>query len=127
LSAVVGLPLGLTTRYSGSEIIVSRARQIRQFTRQLAQAYRPQRIVLFGSHAYGKPRRDSDVDLLVVMPVRGDPIDTAVEMRVRLRPPFPLDLLVRTPRRIRERLALGDDFIHDVLAKGKVLYEAPHR
>ncbi len=47
-------------------------------------------------------------------------------MRMKLRPSFPLDLLVRTPSKIRERLAMGDDFIKEILEKGKVLYEAAH-
>ena len=106
---------------------MNRAQQIREFSRRLAREFHPRQIVLFGSHADGKPQRDSDVDLLVIMPLRGDAVDKTVEMRLRLRPPFPLDLLVRTPGRIRQRLALGDDFIKDILSKGKVLYEAPDR
>jgi predicted nucleotidyltransferase len=82
---------------------------------------------LFGSYAYGTPRPDSDVDLLVVMPLNGNPVDKSVEMRLKLHPRFPLDLLVRTPAKIRERLAMGDDFIKDIFDKGKVLYEAPGR
>jgi len=61
------------------------------------------------------------------MPLDGNPVDKSVEMRLRLRPKFALDLLVRTPSKIRERLAMGDDFIKDILDKGKVLYEAPDR
>lgn len=90
----------------------------------MAEEFRPDKVFLFGSYAYGNPRSDSDVDLLVVMPLDGDPVDKSVEMRLKLRPRFPLDLLVRTPAKIRERLAMGDDFIRDILEKGKVLYEA---
>ena len=101
-------------------------KQIRAFGQRLAEEFRPERIVLFGSYAYGRPRVDSDVDLLVVMPLEGSgPVDKSVEMRLKLRPRFPLDLLVRSPAKIRERLAMGDDFIKDILDKGKVLYEAP--
>lgn len=100
-------------------------RDINEFGKRLAAEFRPQRIVLFGSYANGTPTRDSDVDVLVVMPLEGDPVDKSVEMRLKLRPRFPLDLLVRTPAKIKERLAMGDDFIKDILDKGKVLYEAP--
>ena len=89
--------------------------------------FKPRKVVLFGSYAYGTPRPDSDVDLLVVMPLKGTPVDKSVEMRLKLQPQFPLDLLVRTPAKIRERLAMGDDFVKDIFDKGKVLYEAPGR
>ena len=99
-------------------------KQIRDFGQKLGIEFQPQKVVLFGSYAYGKPTPDSDVDILVVMPLNGNPVDKSVEMRLKLRPIFPLDLLVRTPTRIKERLALGDDFIKDILNKGKILYEA---
>ena len=101
--------------------------QIHDFGRRLGELFRPRQVVLFGSYAYGNPTADSDVDILVVMPTSEDTVDKSVEMRLRLRPPFPLDLLVRTPAKIKERLALGDDFIKDILENGEVLYEAVDR
>ena len=102
-------------------------REIKEFGRRLGAEFRPNKVVLFGSYASGNPTPDSDVDVLVVMSLDGDPVDKSVEMRLKLRPRFPLDLLVRTPAKIRERLAMGDDFIKDILDRGKVLYEAPDR
>ncbi len=99
-------------------------RQIREFGKRLGREFKPERVVLFGSYAYGNPTPASDVDVLVVMPLNGSPVDKSVEMRMKLRPKFPLDLLVKTPMKIRERLDMGDDFIADILEKGKVLYEA---
>lgn len=99
-------------------------RNIREFSRRIAKEYRPERIVLFGSYAQGKPTEDSDVDLLIVMPFEGKSVRKSVEIRLKLRPPFPVDLIVRTPEAVRERLALGDAFIRDVLDTGKVMYEA---
>ena len=106
--------------------LMTTQKQIREFGKQLAEEFNPQKVVLFGSYASGHPRTDSDVDILVVMPLECHPVDKSVEMRLRLHPRFPLDLLVRTPAKIRERLAIGDDFIRDILDKGRVLYEAPH-
>ena len=100
-------------------------KQIKDFGRRLAQEFKPTKVVLFGSYAYGKPGPDSDVDLVVVMPLECNPVDKSVEMRLKLQPRFPLDLLIRTPAKIKERLAMGDDFIKDIFDKGKVLYEAP--
>ena len=92
---------------------------------RIALAFRPERIVLFGSFAHGSPTVDSDVDLLVVMPCSGKPWRKAAEIRSRVRPEFPLDLLVRTPEQVAERVALGDGFMLDIVNRGKVLYEAP--
>ena len=100
-------------------------KQIKDFGRRLVQEFKPTKVVLFGSYAYGKPSPDSDVDLLVIMPLDGNPVDKSVEMRLKLQPRFPLDLLIRSPAKIKERLAMGDDFIKDIFDKGKVLYEAP--
>lgn len=102
-------------------------KQIKDFGRRLVREFRPLKVVLFGSYAYGKPNPDSDIDILVVMPLNGSPVDKSVEIRLKLQPRFPLDLLVRTPAKIKERLAMGDDFIKDIFDKGKVLYEAPGR
>ena len=102
-------------------------RQIREYVTEIAREFRPRRIILFGSYAYGKPTRDSDVDLLVIMPHRGRGVEKAIEIRLRLRAPFPMDLLVRSPQKIRQRLAWGDCFFEEILEKGKVLYEASHR
>jgi len=97
---------------------------IREFSRRLATEFHPERIVLFGSYASGTPTSDSDVDLLVVMPFEGKPVNQSVEMRVRLRPKFAVDLIVRTPQAVQQRLEMGDPFMRDVLRDGKVLYEA---
>ena len=99
--------------------------QIRQFCRRIAKDYHPQKVVLFGSHANGKPNGDSDVDLLVILPFTGEPVDRSVEMRLKLRPPFPVDLLVRTPEMIARRLKMGDPFMREIVEHGKVMYERP--
>jgi len=100
--------------------------RIREFSRRLAAEFRPQRIILFGSYASGRPTADSDVDLLIIMPFEGKAAAKSVEMRLKLRPGFPLDLLVRTPEMVRSRLEIGDGFMKHILDKGKVLYEADH-
>jgi predicted nucleotidyltransferase len=102
-------------------------RQIREYAQEIARQFRPRRIILFGSYAYGKATRDSDVDLLVIMPHRGRGVEKAIEIRRKTDAPFPMDLLVRSPQKIRQRLAWGDCFIQEILEKGKVLYEAHHR
>ena len=101
-------------------------RQIEDVSGRIAAEFEPERILLFGSYAWGAPSPDSDVDLLVILPFEGKAVAKSVEMRLKIKPPFPVDLLVRTPEKIHERLALGDTFIRSILEKGKVLYEAQH-
>src|SRR5437764_2261708 len=79
---------------------------IRRFARQVAERFRPDKIILFGSHAYGTPHADSDVDILVVMPARNT-INQAARIRWELPAPFPMDLIVRTAEDLRWRLREG--------------------
>ena len=103
-----------------------RASAIHAYCADLAREFRPLKIVLFGSHAHGTAGADSDVDLLVILPYRGRPVNQVVMMRSRLQPPFPLDLLVKSPAEIRRRLALGCHFTREILDHGRVMYEAAH-
>ncbi len=101
-------------------------REIDAFVQRLVTEFQPHRVVLFGSYARGNPNKDSDVDLLVVMPHRGPPAIKAAEIRTAIRAGFPLDLIVRSPTAIRARLDMGDYFITDILQQGHSLYEAQH-
>src|ERR1700738_496349 len=98
-------------------------RVIRRFARQVAERFRPDKIILFGSYAYGTPHADSDVDILVVMPARSQ-IDQSVRIDRAIDPPFPLDLIVRTPKNMKWRLEERDSFLTEVVSRGKRLYEA---
>jgi len=97
-------------------------RVIRRYARAIADEFRPDKIILFGSYAYGTPHADSDVDLLVVMPTWSQH-SKSVQIRWRLAAPFPLDLLVRTPKEMAWRLAEGESFTTTIVSQGKVLYE----
>jgi len=99
---------------------------IQELANRIAREFHPQRIILFGSHAFGSPKPDSDVDLMVVAPYRGKSWEMATRIRGRVEPTFPLDLLVRSPEQVNERVALGDPFLTEVVQCGKVLYEADH-
>ena len=97
-------------------------RVIRRYARQVAERFDPEKIILFGSYAYGTPHEDSDVDILVIMPARNE-IDQAVRIDRVVDPPFPLDLIVRTPKNMAWRLEEGDSFLREIVTRGKVLYE----
>jgi predicted nucleotidyltransferase len=95
---------------------------IRRLAQEIAEKFRPERIILFGSYAYGRPNPDSDVDLLVVMPASNE-IGKAARIHQSVDTPFPVDLLVRTPERLKRRLAWGDWFLREIVTQGQVLYE----
>lgn len=101
-------------------------KEIEQLGRRIGEVFQPERVLLFGSYAHGTPTPDSDVDLFIIAHFVGRPVDKSVEIRMKTRPAFPVDLIVRTPEKVRERLAMGDVFIKDILETGKVLYEADH-
>jgi predicted nucleotidyltransferase len=92
-------------------------------TDEIAREYAPERIILFGSYAYGHPSPDSDVDLLVILPFEGKGFYKSLEILNRVRPPFPVDLLARRPDDTARRYAEGDPLIREALDHGKVLYE----
>src|SRR5213082_158951 len=108
--------------YLGSDIPM---RVIRRFARTVAERFHPDKIILFGSYAYGAPHADSDVDILVIMPAQNQ-LDQAVKIELACDPPFPLDIIVRTPHNMQWRLAEGDWFLREITTKGKVLYEKNH-
>jgi len=98
-------------------------RNIQAAARKIAANFRPERIVLFGSYAYGVPDENSDVDLLILM--RGTRVhDRAICIRQAIDFDFPVDLVVRSPDEFDRRIAWGDFFLREIREKGKVLYEA---
>src|SRR5688572_18447423 len=108
--------------YRGADVPM---REIRKFARQVGERFHPDKIILFGSHAYGMPHADSDVDILVIMPARSQH-GQAVRIRWAIPAPFPLGLIVRTPRNLQWRLEEGESFHTEIVTKGKVLYEKGH-
>ena len=100
---------------------------IRRLVRQIAERFHPDKIILFGSYAYGQPHDESDVDLMVIMPTR-NAIEQAIRIDLAFEAPFALDVHVRTPYQIRQGLREGDCdwFLREVMEKGMVLYAAPH-
>jgi predicted nucleotidyltransferase len=103
--------------------MVSRA-SIEEISAIIAREFAPERIILFGSHAYGVPDADSDVDLLVIMPHGGRRIETAVAIRRTFRARFPVDILVRDAEEIRRRIGWGDEFLEEVMERGEVMHES---
>lgn len=92
--------------------------------KQIADKFDPLQIILFGSYAYGQPKQTSDVDLLVVMNTPLKEMEQAIRICQALKCNFGVDLIVRTPSKIAQRLAWGDFFLREIMNKGKVVYES---
>jgi predicted nucleotidyltransferase len=90
---------------------------------EIFQKYQPEKIILFGSYAEGNPTPNSDVDLLIIMDTDQPTWDVSVDISIFLKHTFPIDIIVKTPKEIVNRINNGDFFIKDIIENGKVLYE----
>ena len=97
--------------------------EIIKYTNEVADKFRPDRIILFGSYAEGKASDDSDVDLLIEMDHPETTLQQALAIRKAVRRSFPIDLLVKSPDEIRRRLQQNDFFLKTIIENGQVLYE----
>lgn len=98
---------------------------IRRITKKIVDGYKPDKIILFGSYAYGKPRKDSDIDLLIIKKTKARHIDRAVKIREIIRDEnrfVAIEPLVYNPEEISKRIEMEDDFIVSIMEKGVVLY-----
>src|SRR5215212_6721799 len=87
-------------------------RTIRALAKHIAEKFQPEEIILFGSHAYGKPTAWSDVDLLVVMDMPKGEVQTSMDIYESLPAiTFGLDIVVRPRKVIERRKKLGDWFL----------------
>jgi predicted nucleotidyltransferase len=97
-------------------------KEIRMVGRKIGREFRPQRVILFGSHARGTAGEGSDVDLLVVMPFEGSGFRQSLEILNRLDLRLPIDLIACRPDDVARRYAEGDPLVREAIDRGKVLY-----
>lgn len=93
---------------------------------KIKEEYRPEKIILFGSYAYGTPNKNTDVDLFILKPTKKSRIDRFVEVkRIIYDPKIELVFspLVYTPKEVKGRISLGDDFVRDILETTKEIIE----
>ncbi|MEW6007371.1 MAG: nucleotidyltransferase domain-containing protein [bacterium] len=97
--------------------------KIQEMVDKIAKKFQPEKIILFGSYAWGKPNKDSDVDFFIIKETK-DTRELAREIDGSIFPrPFPIDIIVYCSKSVQKREAMGDFFIKDILNKGKLLYE----
>lgn len=100
-------------------------KKTKELTEKIVKEYAPEKIILFGSLAWGKPHKWSDVDLFIIKKSKKRRIDRERDLRMKLignKFP-PMDLLIYTPEELAKRVYMEDFFINDILNKGKILYE----
>ncbi len=98
-------------------------KDIQAVVKKIAENYKPEKIYLFGSFAWGKPTFDSDVDLFVVKQTDKDRLSRDIEVQRIIKGILPVDALVYTPAELARRLAFGDFFVKNIINKGKIIYE----
>lgn len=103
-----------------------KAEDIQALSEVIAREFKPEKVILFGSHAHGNPREDSDVDLLILLPFTGSSFRKALDILNRVNPQFDVDLIVRHPEDAQKRYRQGDPLIRDAIDHGEVLYERRH-
>ena len=100
---------------------------VRSVVARIIEGYEPQKVVLFGSAAYGEPDADSDIDLLIIKDTAEpylERMDTVRRLAAGSHPRIAFDPFVLTPREIEERLRIGDQFVAEIIERGQVLYAA---
>jgi uncharacterized protein len=98
-------------------------KEIRQMVRRIVSRFHPEKIILLGSYARGEAGPDSDVDLLVVMPVEGSRREKAVEIGVALHDiRLPKDIIVTTPEAFESRKEIVGTIERPAARQGRLLY-----
>ncbi|MBL7156133.1 MAG: nucleotidyltransferase domain-containing protein [Candidatus Pacebacteria bacterium] len=101
--------------------------QIKKISNAIVKNYKPEKIILFGSFAWGDPTKDSDVDLLIIKKTKKRFLKRQMEVGRIINGELPTDTLIRTPLELKKRLDLGDFFYKQIIKKGKYLYEKSNK
>ena len=99
--------------------------KIPELREKIVKELDPEKIILFGSYAWGTPNDDSDVDLFIVKSSDISRRECQTELRKKLfGSDIPMDLLVYTPEEINESInETCNLFIEDIVRNGKIIYE----
>ena len=101
-------------------------RDIGGIVKRIAEGHQSLKVILFGSHAWGQPTEDSDIDLLIVKETTERFIDRWVSVWKLIADParrIPVQPIVVTPEELHRRIARGDQFFREIMARGKTVYQ----
>jgi predicted nucleotidyltransferase len=100
------------------------AGKLRPFLRVLQDQFHPERVVVFGSYAYGTPDKDRDVDILVVKPIVQSRLKDKIAIRsawwplLRSSGPISFDLMLAEPKECESEASGGGSYLGKILEKG---------
>ena len=97
--------------------------EVNKIINQIKKAYQPEKIIIFGSYAYGTPNESSDVDLAVIKETKENFVNRLKKMAKIIRSYLGADILVYTPNEWQEALKRGDYFVEEIAKKGKIVYK----
>lgn len=98
-------------------------KKLNEVVKKVVENFQPEKIILFGSYAWGKPTRESDFDLLVIKESKQTPLEMMREInRIIFKREVAIDVLAYTKEQVEKRQALGDPFLKRILTLGRVLY-----
>lgn len=98
-------------------------KEIEKVAEQIVRNYKPEKVILFGSFAWGKPKSHSDIDLLIIKKTKKRKVERIKEILMKTKSNFPLEPLVYTPKELQARLDLRDFFFQNIVKRGRILYE----
>lgn len=119
--------MDVTSRKGMQKELKTVPKVIKNMVEKLVAEYAPQKVILFGSYGCGSPGPDSDIDFLIIKETKERFIDRWVEVQrilTGMHRSTPVETLVLTPQEVENRLSIGDQFIIEIMEKGKVLYDA---
>ena len=92
---------------------------VSEIVSKIKKQFKPQKVILFGSYAWGNPTEDSDIDLFIIMEssLRRDKRALQVQKMFSQRT-FPLDIIVYTPEEVKQSLERGNPFIREIMSQG---------
>lgn len=94
-----------------------------EMVKKIVSHFYPEKIILFGSHAWGMPDIESDVDLLIIQESNLRPARRSAQISSACRPRgLSVDFLVKTPSEIKHQLQIGNPFLKRILEQGRILY-----
>ncbi len=101
-------------------------KHIEQMVERIVARFHPEKIILFGSYARGAGTADSDVDLLIVLPVEGSKRAKQLEIRAAVHDVrVPKDIIVTRPEEFHWRKDIVGTIEHPAAHEGRVLYARP--
>lgn len=99
-------------------------KKLKEITDKIVREYQPEKIILFGSYAWGTPTEDSDVDLFIVKDTKKNIFERNREVgKIIFGSMIAIDALVYTPEQLERRDEMGDPFVRKIIGNGKVIYE----